>query len=658
MKANFLFYNWTLLIASVLCEKRGLLDPEVVSWISNEDFRVVIQSSFRFSKCCSVLFNDSIEASRVLFNQFRSVYRGVYLLERSVSDCNGYLLLGSSDEEIRQFLNKIPTLLWKTEIVIIVNDNLSSTSGIFDDSLYEIANVNIVSVTGIWSLSENYLKPRIFSKLISYRELEHGHDNFNFRGRELRVCSIFQPPMTYFNRTVNRVIDGVQAEVYVIDDDLHRDGIETQLFLDMAEKLNFTWTIRKPDGDTTYGRRFNATAWKDGMISMLRESKADMAFASIWMTHDQNQFVHLSDPWHQVYISFLVPRPRRTTTFWALTRPFPGKIWSLLASLLLLQILYMCARAWVDPKYPKRYQNFFVSLFVLIGAFLSSSVPRTAPNNKLHVLLWQVAGWLIITAYSSSLAARLATTEYEDRIDTIDQFLAANLSWGHMNQPPPFKDYFDLTNPHAAQLPNRYRTVKNPKEAKKLISDGNYAIIGKIVDNFFFPDDQISNDDLKNYRLMRESVGRFYTSFALQPWLQRPVNRMMLLLKETGITVWHLRNVIRRRDCSNLREVLIEHDGYDGSIQVLGLTPLAAGFSLLIAGSSMAVFVFYLELKRASGSNTIGHLLECIASKRAAQSYKTLPLNGVHCAKEIHFYAHTMRYDSNAVNRGLTNLDQ
>lgn len=31
------------------------------------------------------------------------------------------------------------------------------------------------------------------------------------------------------------------------------------------------------------------------------------------------------------------------------------------------------------------------------------------------------------------------------RIDTIEQFVQANLQWGKTGQPPPFADFFDLT---------------------------------------------------------------------------------------------------------------------------------------------------------------------------------------------------------------------
>lgn len=38
-----------------------------------------------------------------------------------------------------------------------------------------------------------------------------------------------------------------------------------------------------------------------------------------------------------------------------------------------------------------------------------------------------------------------------------------------------------------------------------LIKEGNFAIIGKIVDTSFFPDDYVTNDDLKVY-LMKYRV--------------------------------------------------------------------------------------------------------------------------------------------------------
>lgn len=352
---------------------------------------------------------------------------------------------------------------------------------------------------------------------------------------------------------------------------------------------------------------------------MMREQKIDMAFASIWLTSDQYRFVNLSESWYQIFIHFLVPRPHRTTSFWALTRPFSEEIWYLLLSALLLHSLYTYIRAWIDPKFPRQYRNFLIALTDLIGYLLSSSVPKSTrkKTNKVQILLWQTAGWLIITAYSSSLAARLASSEYESRIDTLEQFSKANLQWGLTKELPPFDDYFDMTNPYSMKLRNRFHHIKIYAQLKRLIEQGNYAILGKVMDDSFVPMDYIPNEDLKNYRLMRQPVGQFYTAFAVQPWLLRPINKIILRLRETGIISRHLRDVIRRRDSYNLREVTVEHDRYDGSIQVLGLMPLGAGFFLLFIGLLIASLTLYFELRRAASRATSIHgLLRNISKER------------------------------------------
>lgn len=79
-----------------------------------------------------------------------------------------------------------------------------------------------------------------------------------------------------------------------------------------------------------------------------------------------------------------------------------------------------------------------------------------------------------------------------------------------------------------------------------------------------------------------------------------------------------MRDIIRRRDNYNLREVLVEHDKYDGHVQVLGLMPLGAGFSLLLVGMSIATFVFYLELRRTAKTTSVNNRLRDIDKKHDA----------------------------------------
>lgn len=132
-------------------------------------------------------------------------------------------------------------LEWKTEILVVVDNYVANDSNIFNRTLYGTANLNIISLSGVWRLSENYIKPRVFIqidrcicrkkvtlrlrninnslfiKMGRFKEMRHNYENVNLHGRELKVCSIYRPPMTYFNRTVMKMIDGEQVEVFAVD---------------------------------------------------------------------------------------------------------------------------------------------------------------------------------------------------------------------------------------------------------------------------------------------------------------------------------------------------------------------------------------------------------------------------------------------------------
>lgn len=88
--------------------------------------------------------------------------------------------------------------------------------------------------------------------------------------------------------------------------------------------------------------------------------KIDIAFGSIWLTLNHSDFVSMTEPWYQMYIHFLVPRPQPITNFWALTRPFSIECWLLLIIMLIVMSIYMYVRARIDSKFPRRKLNIFI----------------------------------------------------------------------------------------------------------------------------------------------------------------------------------------------------------------------------------------------------------------------------------------------------------
>ncbi|XP_039307423.1 uncharacterized protein LOC105199957 isoform X2 [Solenopsis invicta] len=622
MKVNSMFGVLSLIVMPVLTDKKNIMKNFTVeSWISRENFTTMVKKSFLYSKCCNIFLSEPIYNVEVLFNQFIEIYPHEYLLHQILYDCRGYFLLGPTDKEIEKAMRVVPSSISTTEILVIIDGELKNTSTLFNVSLYGNSNANIVSRSGIWTLSENYLKPRFFLKVNSYEEMMSEFNLVNMRGRELQVCTFYQPPFSYLNKTTTKIINGVEEEIFVADDN-ELDGIEVRLLLAIAEKLNFTWTIRKLKGKYRYGRRVNDTEWTGGVIQLIREKKVDLAFGSVWLTKNHNEFVNMSTPWIEMFMHFLVPRPQPITNFWALTRPFSVLCWILVIVMLFVKSMYMYIRSRIDPKFPKRFRSIFVTITELIGRLVGTWVPRDTANARYELHLWQTTGFLLVTAYCSSLAARLTSLEYEDRIDTVRQFVQANLSWGHTRPLPYWPDYFDMDDPYTSQLPSRYISVIGHETyIHTLIKEGKFAIFGKIIDSIFFPEDEMFNEDVKAYRLMKEKVGYYYSSFVVQPWLLKPIDMLILWLKETGIAHFHLNNVMHRRASFNLREVVKEYDGLNSNPIVLGLTPLGAGFIVLIIGLLASTIVFFYELKQAADSRPIREVFRDIQKKR--EMYKS-----------------------------------
>ncbi|EZA56100.1 hypothetical protein DMN91_010215 [Ooceraea biroi] len=616
MRTESIFGILSLIVISASAGRENMMLLESGTWITEENFTTMIAKSFLYARCLNIYLSEPIYDAETLFHRFISSYPNEYLLGVRIYDCQGYFLLGPTDKEIAKAMEGVPSSISTTEILIIINGELKNNSELFDVSLYGNSNANIVSKSGIWTLSENYLKPRFFVKVDSYEDLMYDFDMINLRGRELQVSTVYRPPVCYLNKTVKRIIDGEEEDIYLADNDAEKDGMEIKIFLLLAEKLNFTWTMRKPKGTYRYGRRVNATLWNGGMIQLLREKKIDLAFGNIWLTQNHNEFVNMSEPWYQLSLHFLVPRPQPITNFWALTRPFSVGVWLLLLIMLFANSTFLCIRARLDPKFPKRFRSFFITITELIGRLLGTWVPRNIINARFELHLWQSIGVVLVTAYSSSLAVRLANWEYEDRIDTIPQFLEANLTWGRKGAQPYSYDYFDMDDPYASQLPSRYVPVKDDDETHRLIERGKFAILGKTIDLIFFPEDDIKDEDLEDYRLMKQSLGRFYSSFAVQPWLLRPFTTIILWLKESGITHYHLTDVLRRRTNFNLFEVLEEYEGSDGNAKSLKLTPLGAGFMMLIVGLLISTVVFFYELKQAADSRSIREVFRDIQKRR------------------------------------------
>ena len=108
------------------------------------------------------------------------------------------------------------------EMLIIFDNIVVQPTRLFNASMYENANVNIAAHIGMWTLTKNYLKPRIFKEVSRPEEMIHETGMVNLKGRELRATTFYHTPFSYLKTTINRSIDGIEAKLYTARESKHK----------------------------------------------------------------------------------------------------------------------------------------------------------------------------------------------------------------------------------------------------------------------------------------------------------------------------------------------------------------------------------------------------------------------------------------------------
>lgn len=70
--------------------------------------------------------------------------------------------------------------------------------------------------------------------MCSYEQLRNEFDMINLKGRKLRVCSFYRPPVSYLNATIKKIINDVEEEVF-----LTNDGKSSRLNVQLYQFLLF-----------------------------------------------------------------------------------------------------------------------------------------------------------------------------------------------------------------------------------------------------------------------------------------------------------------------------------------------------------------------------------------------------------------------------------
>ncbi|XP_054281305.1 uncharacterized protein LOC128998973 [Macrosteles quadrilineatus] len=116
------------------------------------------------------------------------------------------------------------------------------------------------------------------------------------------------------------------------------DGLEMNIFIEIAKKLNMTWRINELDGEMDkWGQLLSNGTWKGGIMEQLTSGTAEIGFCTLWMSPHQIPYLDFTTSWTTISSKFLVPRPTVIGISWeSLVKPFSLPVWSVVVLCLLL----------------------------------------------------------------------------------------------------------------------------------------------------------------------------------------------------------------------------------------------------------------------------------------------------------------------------------
>lgn len=331
-----------------------------------------------------------------------------------------------------------------------------------------------------------------------------------------------------------------------------------------------------------------------------------MSFYGLWVQYARNTRVELTYPFYQACNTFLVPRPEFVSYTWTsifMTLPITAWI-GLLASFLLI-IASCFVYEFLIQKLQKHASTKFGRLFIeVIGIPFNNSIALTnLAGVKVLLSSWTVFSFFSGLFYSTVLIAHLTIPTYTRRIDTSEDFVARNLSWG---LPAPFesKYYYNPNRPSHFVIKNNFRTepfVLTPKILKEL-NEGKYAVALMRFRNKLAVLRQ--RDDLWNYPLDKLRVMKFeclnspYFAFGFQnnsPFVDA-FNRWMHRFVTTGIFDYILRHEIRKHYPQYWESIYVEYDRKSNQHVTLTFSHIRGAFYVLWFGLILGCACFIAEM--------------------------------------------------------------
>lgn len=458
--------------------------------------------------------------------------------------------------------------------------------------LFDSANVSMVSTYSgkTFILSSPYFENRHF---VNFSPGYKSCAAKDLQGQLVRVASFHHPPFTI-----------IQNNTF--------SGLETNLWIAVASHLNLTWRLAKLEGTGQWGELLKNGSARGGITGALQDGAAEVSFSNTWHRRQYLNFADFGPINSQISLTFVVRRSRKHNNRWAqVYAELPWTLWGCIFVLwMVVAILYW----WLNRlSTPPAAPSFVKSMLLMFGLLFNSSQVIKSSTVLLRCILisWMYFSFFINNSLVSQIMSLFIMPLNSPPVDTVQQMIKQNFHWvdrDYFTHRRVNKDFYFLLNNSWQNLLEKRYIHKTSKEVKQYLKDDLANLIGD-DENLAFSA-QVWGDsyvllniqgiteetDLSNFRVMRDSLRKFYTSFLFRKHfrLNELFSRTILTLQDHGLWTYYRKQF--KLKISRNRLALLQDLKSSNSPASYNLSTIYPALVILSVHLVLYILVFCVEL--------------------------------------------------------------
>lgn len=362
------------------------------------------------------------------------------------------------------------------------------------------------------------------------------------------------------------------------------DGVDYRIMIEFAKHLNFNLSIEL------------STNWQE-YYSPIVNGNFQMGIRSVPL--DWGIYYYVSIPHTQIEIKFLLRSPIRILFLWSAFAPFSWDAWFAVLGFVLISsfLLYSFSFLSLVVPYghsPNPFLTYSYSLLYSISIVAGFGVLKIKFSAIRHIVIWLLmTSTILITAYSCNLVSFLTFPLFENPINTLEQFLDADMYWTTPEEV--WKERLaQSVNPLLRKLSNKHIFLTDVQKMKPLAKEGKLALAANVypsgyVDVWVSDLLEILDSDL---HVMKENIWtlNFAFLFSTNSPLLDKFNIFLRQLSESGCIMYWENEIIKELKTPFKHEIVNEE-----TLRPLVIRDIEGAFVLLIIALGVSTLVFILE---------------------------------------------------------------